>query len=736
MGYWCRSVVYPLALSGLLSAFGCGGGEHGRYVAGDAQPRPDVIKLPDAAKVPDAGEVDAGPPDAEPGAPDAVPPDASWGPTAEVISPDKDGVIVNEPLTKLGCRAVPNSITGKPVTKVEFQINEVEVKGHAVSESSTDWGLVTSVDEFPNGEFNVTCIAGALDGLATTSEVRKAFLDLGPLITILSPANKSSFHGNIRVDFVVTPSPIMQGDTLAGLATEGVHAYISAQEIPVNDNGNGSYSALIRADDEQLFGSPLNGEVRFTVTAQNKRGNIAMKATSFNVDNDGPVITILKPGVGDLVGGTFLVEATIADATSAVDERSAVAAMRYGPTELAAAEMVVTDGKYRAFFYSSELRRKAEERLPGVQLVFPTITVRARDVPGNESVVGRQVALDYTPPVASLDTGHVREAIDNLATKQTLCSWLFDPLGDDALNDRQLAYQVSAVRARVEDRGNIGAITTSHNQIPRAFVKMSGVQLFVLDHTDEGSGTVGDALVVDTDGDGRCDEINPMVSPTTFPRKDTDAVVIDLGGINTNGRSYYQLEPQPAPGKVPYDYDIYPAYVDCQGSIDSSIPFRLTPSSGLQRTLQMVDGGELHKTDPAIFSIPPMNTTYPLGWSFDSVANGIEDGWACLAVRAEDNLGNVGVSAPIRVCFDHDGPANGSPPGCPQGNLWYPPLNPDVTDDKEDVPVIPRTAPAGMTFDCVGSYYRKVGPQPERTEAKETCTADSFPQAGELIRIF
>jgi hypothetical protein len=43
-----------------------------------------------------------------------------------------------------------------------------------------------------------------------------------------------------------------------------------------------------------------------------------------------------------------------------------------------------------------------------------------------------------------------------------------------------------------------------------------------------------------------------------------------------------------------------------------------------------------------------------VGNQFDAFANNIRDGWACLAVRAADKLGNEQVSRVLRVCIDHN----------------------------------------------------------------------------------
>jgi hypothetical protein len=48
----------------------------------------------------------------------------------------------------------------------------------------------------------------------------------------------------------------------------------------------------------------------------------------------------------------------------------------------------------------------------------------------------------------------------------------------------------------------------------------------------------------------------------------------------------------------------------------------------------------------------------------------VEEGWFCVAARAEDRAGNVGISRPLRLCFDNgdgDPPDCSSPPECTDG---------------------------------------------------------------------
>ena len=51
------------------------------------------------------------------------------------------------------------------------------------------------------------------------------------------------------------------------------------------------------------------------------------------------------------------------------------------------------------------------------------------------------------------------------------------------------------------------------------------------------------------------------------------------------------------------------------------------------------------------------------GIQFDTLANNIQEGWTCIAVRAEDYLGNIGVSPILPVCVDYE--PDGNPAECP-----------------------------------------------------------------------
>ena len=57
--------------------------------------------------------------------------------------------------------------------------------------------------------------------------------------------------------------------------------------------------------------------------------------------------------------------------------------------------------------------------------------------------------------------------------------------------------------------------------------------------------------------------------------------------------------------------------------------------------------------EATIYGKPLITNLTCVGDAFDFQGS-IDEGWSCLAVRSEDNLGNVGVSRPLRACFRAD----------------------------------------------------------------------------------
>lgn len=624
----------------MLGPLGCTGDDDDVGSFADARPGAPDGPVADAAVVSDAGATDAIP------AVDA--PMNSEGPEVTMLAPSapapgdlsSDAVVTSRRITAR-CRVEPNASTGDLVDPTSVRISAIAA-GSAVEAVAQPGGepSVYSADltlsEFPNGSLTARCTAA--DTAAeprTNSDEIATFLDLGPRIDVFSPMSGSSYARQVDVVFKVTGAPVAAGDTGATPDLVGVEVLVGGTVVGgFTSDATGLFQGTIEFDDA-VFPAPLDGLQTLTVRAPNTRSPdpvVRITSSTFDADADGPTIAVGSPAPGELVSGIVTLTATVTD-DAGVDPDSVVATVA-GVHEVEL--MGVGGSSYQGTFDTRIL----------VGMVFPTIVVRARDLVGNQSSSGFVVALDNVPPVASLDPPPVRESrID--PEVGLLCSLLFDPVGEDAVNDGQTVAQLSELRARINDLGNTASAVSSVN-IPVAGVDASTVQLWVLDASDR-------ALIVDTNNDGICDQINPKLQPTSVPVAANEAAVIDMIPVAPAGSSLF------SPPNTPY---AGPAEDACVAPLEEATPVPpLCVTTPATRVTEENVG-----TGAVIYTLPPAEGFQCLGNAFDAVATNISDGWACVAVRAEDALGNVGISAPTRVCFDSDGDQSD---GClPWGEVW------------------------------------------------------------------
>ncbi len=384
-------------------------------------------------------------------------------------------------------------------------------------------------------------------------------------------------------------------------------------------------------------------------------------------DMMGPLIVAVSPVAGDMVAGEIRLEVTVTDADG-VDEVAATFASDY---TIDMTRVSNTSNWIGTF----------DTRVLG-PVLFPTIVVRATDTPGNMSQLGYEIVLDNEGPFASLDPPLVREAqVVGPGTLQ--CSHSFDPVGGDAPDDGERVLQLSELRARVYDCGNGGS---SGSLTPTPIAGIASVEIYVLDDTAR-------PLIVDMDGDSTCDDINPQIVPTVVPSAPNEAAVVDLTSVPASGASFMSAS-------MAGD-DFAGSNAVCQAGNEPEEPEPLCVYTDLTRVIQTP---ELHT--PEIYVVPIVSDVACMGYAFDALATNIDDGWACVAVRAVDNLGNVRVSAPLRVCIDSN---VNSDAGCTSD---FPPNRPD----------------------CLGTYNSGTG-----AVTQTDCSPDLIPTPGvagdyELIR--
>ena len=599
----------------------------------------------DGGEAPDGFQaIDGGLPSTDASPPTDGPMDLD-GPSITVLSPTAPAsgdfsstALVTDDRFTASCRAEANPNSGSPVnaTSVRIVVFAGNMSREAFAQPTTVANVYSAqmvVTGFPNGLLTVRCTAS--DSQAeplTNSSAIETYLDLGPTVAVFVPIQNSSYANQLDVMFLVSPAPVAAADSAgAAVDTNNVQLFVAGEEITsLANNGSGLFNATALFD-AAIFDPPLEGANTVTILAPNSRsptGTVREVNVVFLADSQGPTIFVTSPTPGELVSGIVAVTATITD-NAGINDLSVVATM----AGIEQFDLFNVGGdQYMGTFDTREL---------GLGMVFPTMVVRAQDAIGNQSSVGYVIALDNRPPMIDLDSPLMREWRYDVAEDQVECSWIFDPLGSDATDDGESVAQLSEMRVRIEDRAN-GATDNSGVVVPKAFVYEGSVQLFILDNEDG-------ALIVDTDGDGECDEINPLLTPTSVPMTNTEAAVINMVALSPLGKSTFL----PTSPLEPYG-TLGPLFNVCEAPDPGGNPADAMCPVSSPATRRIHD--HLLKNVPAVYGIPPVDDdTICMGYGFDSFATNISDGWACVAVRAEDNLGNVSVSAPMRVCFDSDG---------------------------------------------------------------------------------
>ncbi len=511
--------------------------------------------------------------------------------------------------------------TGDPIddSSVVIRVNGVDDATVTPAIANRGDGLfeaTADVSSFPNGMLQVTCEASDAGprGPCTAASV-ETFVDLGPVIQMIFPsASGSVFSGGMTVLYSIALSPVSEDDTGLSALSDIPQTVVAGQSIAtaLEAGSQDTFSAPVDFDDPMLYVTPLDGNYQLIVNATNQRGVTRTETIDFTVDADGPTITIEEPTLGEVVGGTTDVVATISD-SSGIDPTQV--SFYIGANQFEMEPVAGSTTQFRGSFDANQYPASIGE---------VDIFVVAVDSAGNETAAFVSVELDVVPPQLSLDPPMVREGQEEDALIQ--CSTQFDPVGPSAISRGDIITPISFIRARVEDRGNVSASFKSG-------LDQQSVQVWILDDASQ-------ALVIDTDGDPNnfCDALNPDILPGNAAGN-TPAVAIDLLPIAPTGTAYYS-ETETFP----------PQYSFCSAGDASSSPDPVC--DGFQLTRVCPDNREPSGTIPAIFSKGPILPVYCIGdpWDWQTALSGSE-GPACMVVTAQDERGNFNVSEPIEVCF-------------------------------------------------------------------------------------
>jgi hypothetical protein len=536
-----------------------------------------------------------------------------------------------------------------------------------------------SVVGLKSGDYTLTVSAASSTGARNSTSVDVS-LDAGPAITVLSPVAGQHYKGGLIVQLAVDPGAY----NLVGTPS----AFLGGTALTLQPAGAANQ---FRAPVD-LTKPALTGDQLFSVSATDDKGSRSEVRFVFNVDVDGPVISGTTPVAGQIVGGVIKIAATISDGAGL--DLSSLQVLIGDKTNPQFRLPLMLDGAgvYSVLFDTKALTGCKSGATASLCIIFPTLSFRASDTLGNDSTVSYEIAVDNRPPIADLVPPEIRVSKYDLAPlidggppePGLSCSHSFDPLSKniaagDMPNDNCVVPQVFDLRARIEDDGN-GA--SGLKGTPISLVDPNATAMYVLED-------VSQPLVVDSDGDGVCDAINPNLTPTTMPL--------------TGPRQVLKLDMRPVPpaGDGNYTADPTVPMPECIPGHTPNAPLDICHREEPTVAITYAAG------QPAIWAIQPIapdNPGYCFGGQFDTLANNVtENGWKCIAVATADKNGNTSVSAPIRVYVRY------------QSNSFC--VSPAT--------LTPTPGPAPT---CTGTYNRTTG-----TATAGACTTSTFARARQEI---
>ncbi len=572
------------------------------------------------------------------------------GPTVTITSPEplddpNDGEVLKGPQVVVTCVVKQSEVDGS--TKVDAtsvklaRIKDGEVvdeKPGMVGEIADTFTNTFTLTEVETGRVQFRCQAASSDKHLGFDEV-STLLDNGPAITMTTPLGDMAFPlaTPLKVEFSVEAAKLSDDDD--GAAVASVSLEVGGVSIDLNgaETSPGNYSVDIDLRDAVLFNPAPSGPLPVVVKATNARepDPTTSEVTHIvSIDGAGPVLTITSPSAKAVIGGKVALKFTAADTVSGVDPATVFVSLNMEDEYFDAASDAwgFADGTFTYEFDSRQVKNS---------LVQVSVRVGAADKVGNvATVVSEVLYIDNKPPTIDLDPENMR-TFDN----DGLCSRSFDPVGPAALDDLQDVLVAGTFRAVVWDYTNSApGIPVVH----LACTNQSSARLYVRRATEA-------PLLVDTNEDGTCDDVGDVESKDAIVLKP----VAKLGG----------------PWTQPGDEAVSPsmASLGCTNPPPPEPLPPLDPPDGVctnqASDMYQVIEHNLTKDDgtkePVIYAQEPTPSSLEctgIGWEFTSLWNHGYDGWVCVAARAVDNAGNVGVSRPLRLCVDD--PAVAGSPDC------------------------------------------------------------------------
>jgi hypothetical protein len=505
--------------------------------------------------------------------------------------------------------------------------------------SASEYVATFDLSAYPNGPVSFRCEAKDVAKAPAVPnlgfDTRHTLLDLGPKITIIQPNDGAitALTSPTVVQFKVAAAPLTTGDKQA--AVTAVHLVAAGVAIKVSPSKTDPtfYQTSINFQDATLFGTVVPTSAQLVISASDARKPQAVTRqvqVGVTIDGAGPTLVVVSPANQQIVRGDVALRVMASD-PAGISLSSLVGDINHGLARLT--NWKLDGGQYATTFDTRTLD-------PSNSLTQLTINVTGADTVGNKSTVSLIVRLDNVPPVVSLDPPPIREV--TTANGVNTCSEAFDPVGD-ALGDGSSAQASSRYRALVEDRTN-KSLGATFNYL--ADVNPQSVVLYA-----QPDPTI--ALLIDTDHDGVCDEINDLGLPqASRPVQQTLTALPPAGVASYISTTDVTTDPRNIPDSA----------LHCQAGTAAQAPSNLCPASDMWRVVP----GRLTNRPPAVYALAPnSNECDGTTWA---VASFVGTGWRCLAARAEDNVGNIGVSRPIHVCFNDSAKCVSMPlPTCTDG---------------------------------------------------------------------
>jgi hypothetical protein len=553
-----------------------------------------------------------------------LPMDAN-GPIITITAPT-DKQVVAGPTVVVTATVVPQMGQKEVMTVIAFgPPGDNNQKGSTIEMSRTatpnEYSGLLDISQYGSGMLTIGVTATDLSMLSSSATVTVA-RDAGPLIIVYAPKSQT-YRGSAAVLFSVVDAAydIDLNATTATVQNVAV-PLMKVQDSPATWDGTIDFHSM-------AFKMALSGVQALHITAKNANGTQSQLDVPFTVDETGPNIQILHPGPGEFVGGYITIEVQADDISGVSDNGVSVTIPDIDQNKMAFEHTVPLTREGNQMMGSDKFSGMFDTRTLDPHFVYSLMTVTATDGLGNISSVAEEVPVDNTPPAIDLDPPNTRVAKKVMAGLE--CSAEFDPVGDENADDGDVQNQLIWTKARVEDRGNIGlGIAVEH---PSGTVA-SSVTLYVIQNGK------GAPLIVDTNGDGNCDDINPDLQPAKMLQNPGEALVVQMSPVMPSG----------TPSFVP---DNKPPAAPCtvNGDMSSMPPVPLCLVTDLSFAMSYTIGA-----DPSIWTLPPViaDKVDCQGLQLDAL-NDLPDGPICVAVRAQDVAGNHNVSKALRLCVDRFG---------------------------------------------------------------------------------